>query len=154
MAYAKPGPKSLANLKPVKKGEVRNPKGINRKRPWTDRMLEMTETILKKSAMGEEIRRKLRLPETATWSDGAVLMLMRRAVQGEVAAIKELADRTEGKVAERLEVFHSGQIEHVLTEREKLEAEASIKTLLLCEKSDAADALEGEFEFDNGKESK
>jgi hypothetical protein len=43
-------------------------------------------------------------------------------------------------------VEHSGVVEHVLTEREKLEAEASIKTLLLCEKSDAEDALEGEFD--------
>ena len=29
--------KSLANLNPAKPGEVRNPVGVNRKRPWTDR---------------------------------------------------------------------------------------------------------------------
>jgi hypothetical protein len=46
-------------------------------------------------------------------------------------------------------VEHSGVIEHVLTEREKREAEASIKTLLLCENSAAADAIEGEFEPDD-----
>jgi len=43
-------------------------------------------------------------------------------------------------------VEHSGVVEHVLTEREKLEAEASIKTLLLCETSEAENAIEGEFE--------
>ena len=49
-------------------------------------------------------------------------------------------------------VEHSGVVEHVLTEREKLEAEASIKTLLLCETSEAENAIEGEF--DNGDELK
>jgi hypothetical protein len=29
-------PRSLANLKPIKKGEVRNPAGINRKRPYSE----------------------------------------------------------------------------------------------------------------------
>ena len=45
-----------------------------------------------------------------------------------------------------INIEHSGIVEHVLTEREKLEAEASIKTLLLCETSEAENAIEGEFE--------
>lgn len=102
MAYPHPTEKSMRNLRPAKKGEVRNPLGINRKRPWTDRMLEKSEELLALSEDGEAIRVRLKLSETATWADAAVYMLMRRAVRGEPIAIKELADRIEGKAVVRI----------------------------------------------------
>ena len=97
--------KSLANLKPpIQKGEVRNPHGINRKRQWTDRMFQRGETLLKLSKAGEKKRKELDLPETATWADAATEELMRKAANGDTAAIKEMADRTEGKPPERIEI--------------------------------------------------
>lgn len=93
---------SMRNLRPAKKGEVRNPLGINRKRPWTDRMLEKSEELLSSTEDGEAIRKRLKLEEGATWADAAVYMLMRRAVRGEPIAIKELADRIEGKAVVRI----------------------------------------------------
>lgn len=98
-------PKSLANLMPpVKKGEVRNPLGINRKRPYTDRMFAHSEELLRQSKAGEKIRKKLQLPETATWADAAIRQLNIKAADGDIPAIKEQADRIEGKAPERLEI--------------------------------------------------
>jgi hypothetical protein len=99
-----PKPQSLANLKPAKKGEVRNPQGINRKRPWTDRMFQHGEELLEATDEGKQIRKALKLPDTATWADAAVRRLMREALKGNIQAIKEMADRTEGKPPERIEI--------------------------------------------------
>jgi hypothetical protein len=97
-------PKSRANLKPPAKGEVRNPKGINRKRPWTDRMFAQSEELLIKTQAGRAILKKLKLPESATWADASVWKLILKAAAGEISAIKEMADRIEGKAPERLEI--------------------------------------------------
>jgi hypothetical protein len=97
--------KSLANMAPpIKKGEIRNPRGINRKRPWTDRMFSMTEEPLRITEEGELIRKSMHLPENATWGDAAVRRLMRECIKGSVAALREFADRIEGKAPERLEI--------------------------------------------------
>lgn len=95
---------SLANLKPAKPGEVRNPLGINRKRPYTDRMYQKSETLLALSKWGEKKRKELELPLTATWADAAIEELNRKAANGDIQAIKEQADRIEGKAPERLEI--------------------------------------------------
>src|SRR5215469_5607254 len=91
-------PNSLKNLRPPwKPGEVPNPGGINRKRPYTDRMFAKGEELLSVSTEGEKIRKKLKLPETARWADAAIQSLAIKAARGDLAAIKELADRIEGK---------------------------------------------------------
>ena len=115
-------PKSLANLRPAKPGEVRNPKGNNRKRPWTDRMFERSEMLLASTEEGEQIRKALQLPKEATFADAAVLTLMRKAIKGDVGAIKEMADRIEGKAPERLEITGPDRKEitiRLLHDREK-----------------------------------
>ena len=69
-------PKSLANLKPpAQPGEVRNPRGVNRKRPWAERYAIRSELSIPEKIrlefnlkMGEEV-----LPKGATWADAAVL---------------------------------------------------------------------------------
>ena len=97
--------KSLANLKPpIQKGEVRNPKGINRKRPYTDRMYAHSEELLSASKAGEIKRVSLELPQTATWADASIRELSIKAANGDISAIKEMADRIEGKAPERLEI--------------------------------------------------
>jgi hypothetical protein len=94
-------PKSLANLKPpAQSGEVRNPLGINRKRPWTDRYAQRSEDLLP-----EKLRVKLNhevgaeaLPEGSTWADAAVLRrFIEASANGGTPAAKEIADRAEGK---------------------------------------------------------
>jgi hypothetical protein len=99
-------PNSRKNLKPVQKGEVRNPKGINRKRPYTDRMFAHGEELLANSADGLKLLRKYGLSKDTgwTWADLAIHNLLMRAARGEVREIKELADRIEGKSPERLEI--------------------------------------------------
>ena len=97
-------PNSRAKLKPIKPGEVRNPLGINRKRPYTDRMYAHSEQLLCLSKWGEKKRKSLDLPEAATWADAAIEELNRKAADGDLAAIKEQADRIEGKAPERLEI--------------------------------------------------
>jgi hypothetical protein len=97
-------PRSLQNLKPIQKGEVRNPEGINRKRPYSDRMFAHSEELLEATEEGKKICEALKLPEDATWADAAVRRLMREALKGNIAAIKEMADRIEGKAPERLEI--------------------------------------------------
>lgn len=94
-------PKSLANLKPpAQPGEARNPLGINRKRPWSERYAIRSELPIPEKLrlefnlkMGEEV-----LPKGSTWADGAVLRRhMEALMDGGTPAAKEIADRIEGK---------------------------------------------------------
>ena len=99
--------KSLANLKPIKPGEVRNPLGINRKRPWSDRYSQRSE-----DPIPEKIRRKFNqemgqevLPKGSTWADAAVLRRhMEALTDGGTQAAKEIADRVEGRPPQRMEI--------------------------------------------------
>jgi hypothetical protein len=97
--------KSLANLKPAKKGEVRNPRGTN-KRPFADLYFALSEEIIP-----EWKRRQLNKlaggalhPRGTTWAEADARALHDKASQGDVSAIKELADRTEGRSPERPEL--------------------------------------------------
>lgn len=110
-------PNSIANLKPIQPGEVRNPEGINRKRPYSDRYLELAEQEIPK-----KIREKLNkragqqvLQPGATWADAENLNLHLRATE-EVnpKAVKELADRLEGKAPIRVEIQGATRTETTL----------------------------------------
>jgi hypothetical protein len=94
-------PKSLANLKPpIAPEEVRNPLGVNRKRPWTERYSKFSEQPLPEKIrakfnleMGEEV-----LPKGATWADAStVRRLLETLESGGTPAAKEIVDRIEGK---------------------------------------------------------
>jgi hypothetical protein len=99
--------KSLANLTPIKPGEVRNPLGINRKRPWSDRYSQRSEDPIPDKIrrqfnhqMGQEV-----LPKGSTWADAAVLRRhMEALMDGWTPAAKEIADRIEGKPPQRMEI--------------------------------------------------
>jgi hypothetical protein len=41
--------------------------------------------------------RDLKLSDDATWADAAVFEILRKAAKGDLAAIKEIIDRVEGK---------------------------------------------------------
>ena len=90
-------PKSLANLKPIKPGEIRNPLGISRKRPYTERLEHLSELPLSGTQEGRKIMIDLKLTEGATWADAAMFEITRRAARGDLAAIREIIDRIEGK---------------------------------------------------------
>jgi hypothetical protein len=97
----KPSPNSLKNLRPPwKKGDVPNPKGVNRKRPITDRYFGRAEDPLP-----EKIRKKFKLEEGATWGDALALRQFSEAVmKGSTAAAKEIREAIEGKSPQRLEI--------------------------------------------------
>jgi hypothetical protein len=99
-------PNSLANLKPAKKGEVRNPVGINSKRPFSDYYFFRAEEVVP-----EPWRKRLNkdaggplIPKGATWGEADSRRLHLEAAKGNVNAIRELADRVEGKAPQRLEI--------------------------------------------------
>ena len=100
-------PKQRANLIPAKKGEVRNPLGINRKRPITDEYFgtsqdALPEALRKKinESMGEEI-----LPPGATWAKANALRRFLDALQqGGHPSSREIREAIEGKAPQRLEI--------------------------------------------------
>jgi hypothetical protein len=73
-------PKSKLNLKPIKPGEVRNPQGINRKRPFTDRMYAKTEQPLALTPEGRKIK-TIQPPTECDLGDAAVERLMIEATE-------------------------------------------------------------------------
>ena len=98
-------PRSLANLKPAKKGEVRNPRGINN-RPFSDLYYDVSQEIMPdrwRCKLNREAGFALH-PKGTTWAAADARALHHKASQGDVSAIRELADRTEGKAPERLEL--------------------------------------------------
>src|SRR6202049_3206237 len=104
-------PHSLANLRPIAPGEVRNPRGINRRRPITDRYYEWSESMLP-----EAIRRKINkefhaeiLKEGATWADATAARQFHEAVmKGSTAAAKEIREAIEGRSPQRQEGIGPG----------------------------------------------
>ncbi len=100
-------PNSLANLKPPQFGEVRNPLGINRKRPYSDRHAQQAE-----SPVPDSLRRKVNrkagaevLKAGATFADTEVLSQHVEAiVNPNSRALKEITDRIEGKPPQRMEI--------------------------------------------------
>jgi hypothetical protein len=100
--------RSLANLRPPwKAGETPNPTGINKKRPFSDEMWQasaetMPEILIRKfnKKAGAPL---LRVGDT--WARGvAVRLCLEAAMQGLMKAVKEMADRIEGKPPQRLEI--------------------------------------------------
>lgn len=99
--------KSLRNLKPIKPGEVRNPKGINRKTPWSTENYKLAAGPLPEklrktinASVGAEI-----LTKGATWAQANALRLGISAVMsGVVPASKELRESVEGTAMQRMEL--------------------------------------------------
>lgn len=92
-------PNSLKNLKPIKPGEVRNPNGYEKGR-------KQNRTLLKKFL---KLKSKVRNPQTKkleffTKEEQIFIAWMEQATTGNMIAIKEYLDRTEGKVAGAMEL--------------------------------------------------
>jgi len=95
--------KSIDNLQPPEKGEVRNPNG----RPVGSKN---TKTILERFL---NLEMKQKNPFTQEIEDMTVLELMNlkqiaNALEGDLAAFKEIIDRHEGKVMQKTDVTSGG----------------------------------------------
>ena len=99
--------KRMPRGKPFKKGEVHNPNGRPRK--------EACITTVLQSRMGEvplvEINGKV---NTKTWAELIADSLLMNAYKGNAAAMHELMDRIEGKVAQPVTGADGGPISFTL----------------------------------------
>jgi len=84
--------KSLANLKPWAKGVSGNPGGRPRKQPITEAYLEVAARTVPGDSQGR------------TYAQAAAERQFRAALKGSTSAIREIADRLEGKPQQRIEV--------------------------------------------------
>lgn len=105
-------PKSLENLKPPKKGEVRNPNGRGNSKN--------TKTILERFL---NLQMKQKNPFTQEVENMSVLELMNlkqiaNALEGDLAAYREMIDRYEGKVMAKAELVNLNIDAGKLTEEE------------------------------------
>ena len=100
-------PNSLKNLKPAKPGQILNPRGINRKRPITDRYFQWSEEPLPEilrtkmnASVGEEL-----LKPGATWAEAnALRRFMDALMEGGQPSSKEIREAIEGKAPQRIEI--------------------------------------------------
>ena len=90
MAKTNYNPKSKDNLKPIKKGEVKNPKGAPRKLPNLD--------IILANVLGAENA------EGKTAAEQIIEAIRRRANAGDVKAANLLLERGWGKVKEKIDI--------------------------------------------------
>jgi hypothetical protein len=104
----KMSPRSLANLKPpIQPGEIRNPLGVNRKRPITDQYWESSAEPMP-LVLIRKFNRKCGaalLRPGDTWARGVAIRAHFEAVmQGVMRAARELREAMEGKAPQRLEI--------------------------------------------------
>jgi hypothetical protein len=117
----------LANLKPFKPGESGNPKG----RPKSVTLSEALRAQLGQMMPGEDEK---------TYAEKIALCLCDEAAKGNVGAAKEIADRTEGKPRQSLDVdmsvmdwralaqAHGLNERDVIAEAERIIQESAIAT--------------------------
>jgi len=98
--------KSLKNLKPVKRGEIRNPAG----RPPKARCIP---DILK--LIGDEIDSRSGLPNI----EALMRIVYKKALRGIPWAVSFVAERTEGRVAQYIGLAKSQKPESYLTDEQK-----------------------------------
>jgi len=119
--------KSLANLKPIKKGEIRNPRGSNN--PELTRLRKMTAFEIQEliSVLFRKSEKEIRLIEKnkeegafRRWICKMVLVGMETADEKRMTL---LLDRMVGKVSDKIQVFGPDEKPDVenLTEAEEVE---------------------------------
>lgn len=83
--------KRLDNLIPVKKGEIRNPKGRPLKKDCLTSLLK--EEIEKICPLDKNTKKR-------TWKELIVIATMSLAIKGNATALKEVWERVDGKVSQ------------------------------------------------------
>ena len=94
MANRNPNTKGLVPWKP---GQSGNPSGRPRTQPISDRYAHIAEEKLP-----ENIRKKLKLGPGATYGDAIALRTFQAALEGDIAATREVREAIEGKAAIRV----------------------------------------------------
>ena len=89
----------IENLIPWPKGKSGNPGGRPRKKPVTERYEELMTTPLP-----DEVRRKLKLEEGATYGDALAYRIFMAAITGKHEAAKEITDRVEGRAPQSMQI--------------------------------------------------
>jgi len=108
-------PNSLKNLRPPwRPGQVPNPKGVNKKRPFSDRYEQMGEArapieLIQK--INKDFGKPI-LSESCSW----VMLLTARAylqvyLRGDTNMLRKIADRVEGRSPNRLDLQVAGRTE-------------------------------------------
>ncbi len=82
----------IENLKPWPKGVSGNPSGRPRKTPLTDACRDVLAQAIPSDPTGR------------TYAEAIALTLAKKAVEGDIRAAQEIADRAEGKPRQSLEV--------------------------------------------------
>lgn len=89
----------------ISKGQGRPPKGS----AWADILNELLDSsvldILMTFPTGKVKRFKYEIGEEKTFRMAVGVALITKAIKGDVSAIRELCDRTEGKPAQKLEAI-------------------------------------------------
>jgi hypothetical protein len=106
MANRDPNRKGL--MPAWKPGQSGNPSGRPRMQPISDRYAHIAEQKLP-----ENIRKKLKLGPGATYGDAIALRTFQAALEGDIAATREVREAIEGKAAIRVteEVRESPQVD-------------------------------------------
>jgi hypothetical protein len=103
-------PKQLANLKPIKKGEVRNPLGGKTQNPALRALRKLTikeysEVIeLALTSNVAALKDIIKHPETSAIQVGVAMALIKAINAGDWTIIEAIAARIVGKLPDRLEV--------------------------------------------------
>lgn len=96
--------KSLKNLKPPKKGEIRNPKGypkgVPNSRTRLLRLLQISQTS-KNEITGDT--------EEFTVAERMDMALIMKALTGDIYAYREVIDRMEGKAQQSVDISSLGE---------------------------------------------
>lgn len=111
-------PNSLKNLKPAKEGDIRNPTGKNRNRPYTDAYEGVAEAPLPEflrlhlnNRLRTDIRNK-RLPDLypkgITWAEAnALRQHLNALINGDTRSATEVREAVEGRATQRIEINKS-----------------------------------------------
>lgn len=93
------------NIRPPKKGEIRNPKGRGSVKGFKTVIREFMEAAMdKRSPISKQ-------PENLTVQQHMVLSMIGKALKGDVPAFRELVDRLEGKAKESIDVKSTGTVD-------------------------------------------
>jgi hypothetical protein len=137
-------PISRANLIPVQKGEIRNPRGMPKGTKHRSTILKhwIETSTTAEDTNGETVR--------VTTEDAIVLALINKAREGDVVAIREVMDSLYGKVDQRVLIEQTPQFQTakdvlVHTWKESLKAQSIDPETLTDEDRTAIESFFGQF---------
>jgi hypothetical protein len=129
-----PNAKQLANLKPAKPGEVRNPLGINGQRPYSQAMKKMSDEPMPevlRAMLNDQVRILLGKKKMEdlfspgiSWSDANALRRhIKAVVDGDTRDAVEIREAVEGRATQRIEFSGGNDRLKMLVEALKVKRE-------------------------------